>query len=114
MSKKGEEILRKRKEAKQKKLLFVLGPIFLLLMVWQGPGYLKMLTGGSAEPTAVTSTPTATGATPDPGSAAPPSTAVLDPSAVPAAPPAAGASHFLIPINHSPRTPDSSSPSDGS
>ena len=91
MSKKGEEILRKRKEAKQKKLLFVLGPIFLLLMVWQGPGYLKMLTGGSAEPTAVTSTPTATGATPDPGSAAPPSTAVLDPSAVPAAPPAAGA-----------------------
>jgi hypothetical protein len=91
MAKKGEEILRKRKEAKQKKLLFVLGPIFLLLMVWQGPGYVKMLTGGSAEPTAVTSTPTATGATPDPGTAAPPSTAVLDPSAVPAAPPAAGA-----------------------
>ena len=46
--KKSEDILRKRKEAKQKKLLFVLGPIFLLLMVWQGPGYVKMLTGGSS------------------------------------------------------------------
>jgi len=90
MAKKGEEILRQRKEAKQKKLLFVLGPIFLLLMVWQGPGYLKMLTGGGSEPTAATtSTPTTTGATPDPGSAAPPST--VDPSAAPAAPPAAGA-----------------------
>ena len=44
---KTEEILRRQKEAKQKKLLFVLAPIFLLLMVWQGPGYLKMLTGGS-------------------------------------------------------------------
>lgn len=86
MAKKGEEILRQRKEAKQKKILFVLGPIFLLLMIWQGPGYVKMLTGGgSAEPTAATtSTPTATGATPDPGSAPPPSTAAPDPSAVPA------------------------------
>jgi hypothetical protein len=90
MAKKGEEILRQRKEAKQKKILFVLGPIFLLLMVWQGPGYVKMLTGGGSEPTAATtSTPTTTGATPDPGSAAPPST--VDPSAIPAAPPAAGA-----------------------
>jgi hypothetical protein len=88
MAKKGEEILRQRKEAKQKKLLFVLGPIFLLLMVWQGPGYVKMLTGGGSEPAAAT-TSTPTGVTPDPGSAAPPST--VDPSAVPAAPPAAGA-----------------------
>jgi hypothetical protein len=88
MAKKGEEILRQRKEAKQKKLLFVLGPIFLLLMVWQGPGYVKMLTGGGSEPAAAT-TSTPTGATPDPGSAAPPST--VDPSAVPAASPAAGA-----------------------
>jgi hypothetical protein len=92
MAKKGEEILRQRKEAKQKKLLFVLGPIFLLLMIWQGPGYVKMLTGGGSEPTAATtSTPAETGATPDPGSAPPPSTAVPDPSAVPPAPPAAGA-----------------------
>jgi len=90
MAKKGEEILRQRKEAKQKKILFVLGPIFLLLMVWQGPGYVKMLTGGGSEPTAATSSTSATtGATPDPGLAAPPST--VDPSAVPAAPPAAGA-----------------------
>ncbi len=92
MAKKGEEILRQRKEAKQKKVLFVLAPIFLLLLVWQGPGYVKMLTGGgSTDPTAATtSTPTATGATPDPGSAPPPSTATPDPSAVPATPPVAG------------------------
>jgi hypothetical protein len=91
MSKKGEEILRQRKENKQKKLLLVLGPIFLLLMIWQGPGYVNMLTGGgSSEPTAATtSTPTPTGATPDPGSAPPPSTAAPDPSAVPPTQPAA-------------------------
>jgi hypothetical protein len=102
MAKKGEEILRRRKEAKQKKLLFVLGPIFLLLMVWQGPGYVKMLTGGGSEPTAATSTPTATGATPDPGSAAPPST--VDPSAVPVAPPAAGA--LALPDSDQPLSAD--------
>jgi len=91
MGKKGEEILRQRKEAKLKKILFVLGPIFLLLMIWQGPSYVKMLTGGgSTEPTAATpSTPTPTGATPDPGSAPPPSTVVPDPNAIPPAPPAA-------------------------
>ncbi len=88
--KKSEDLLRQRKEAKQKKLLFILGPIFLLLMVWQGPGYVKMLTGGGAEPTAATSS-TPTGTAPDPGTAPPPSTAVPDPSAVPAAPPGAGA-----------------------
>ncbi len=72
---KGEEILRRQKEAKQKKILMVLGPIFLLLMIWQGPGYLKMLTGGG-EPAAVP-TETTTGAvptTPDPSTAPPPST----------------------------------------
>jgi hypothetical protein len=74
---KGEEILRKQKEAKQKKLLMVLAPVFLILMVWQGPGYLKMLTGGD-DPVAVP-TDTSGGAvptTPDPSTAPPPTTVV--------------------------------------
>lgn len=85
---KSEEILKKQKEAKQKKLLFVLVPIFLLLMVWQGPGYVKMLTGGS-EPAAAPAeetppageTPPADGSTPDPSIAPPPST--TDPGGMP-------------------------------
>lgn len=76
---KTEEILRKQKEAKQKKILFVLGPILLLLVVWQGPGYLTMLTGGGSEPTPTVATPTTPAATdtagaPDPSSAPAPST----------------------------------------
>jgi hypothetical protein len=88
---KGEEILRKQKEAKQKKLLLVLVPIFLGLMVWQGPGYVKMLTGGE-EPAAAPPAETSTGAvpttptptTPDPSTAPPPTTAA--PGGAPAAP----------------------------
>jgi hypothetical protein len=91
---KSEQILRKQKEAKQKKLLFVLVPIFLLLMVWQGPGYVKMLTGGG-EPAAAPvedtppaeETPPADGSTPDPSIAPPPST--TDPSGMPAEAPGA-------------------------
>ena len=37
MAGKAQQILRARKEAKQKKMLFVLVPVFLLLLVWQGP-----------------------------------------------------------------------------
>jgi hypothetical protein len=77
---KAGEILRKQKEAKQKKLLFVLVPIFVLLLVWQGPGYVKMLTGGD-EPAAATETPGATaptGTAPDPSVAPAPSTATPD------------------------------------
>ena len=72
---KGEEILRKQKEAKQKKLLLILAPIFLILMVWQGPGYVKMLTGGDEPVATTTETPTTpVGTTPDPATAPPPST----------------------------------------
>jgi hypothetical protein len=74
---KGEELLRKQKEAKQKKLLMVLAPIFLILMVWQGPGYVKMLTGGdesAAVPTTSSTTDTVP-TTPDPSTAPPPTTA---------------------------------------
>jgi hypothetical protein len=77
---KSVEILRKQKEAKQKKLLLVLVPIFVLLLVWQGPGYVKMLTGGD-EPVAATEAPGATaptGTAPDPSVAPAPSTATPD------------------------------------
>jgi hypothetical protein len=43
-----EAALSKAKAAKQKKLLFLLVPIFLGLAVWQGPKTFKALTGGNA------------------------------------------------------------------
>jgi hypothetical protein len=43
-----EAALSQAKEAKQKKLLFLLVPIFLGLAVWQGPKTFKALTGGNA------------------------------------------------------------------
>jgi hypothetical protein len=43
-----EAALTQAKAAKQKKLLFVLVPVFLGLAVWQGPKTLKALTGGNA------------------------------------------------------------------
>jgi hypothetical protein len=90
---KSEEILRQQKDAKMKKVLLVLGPIFLALMVWQGPGYLKMLTGGD-EPVAAPTTETPTtpsGTTPGPTTAPPPSTAAPGgvPTPAPSATPAA-------------------------
>jgi hypothetical protein len=52
----------KAKEARQKKVLFALIPVFLLLVAWQGPKTFKRLKGPSAEPlpAAVQTTPTAT------------------------------------------------------
>jgi hypothetical protein len=100
---KGEEILRKQKEAKQKKLLMILGPVFLALMVWQGPGYIKMLTGGeeAAAPAPASETPVPT--TPDPGTAPPPSTS--DPGG--GAPvPAAGEGTVGLADSDQPTAPD--------
>ena len=45
-----EAALSQAKAAKQKKLLFVLVPVFLGLAVWQGPKTLKAFTGGNAAP----------------------------------------------------------------
>lgn len=56
-----EAALSQAKAAKQKKLLFLLVPIFLGLAVWQGPKTLKALTGGnaaSAPPAATLPAPT--------------------------------------------------------
>jgi hypothetical protein len=86
-----EEQARVAKERKQKKLLIGLAPLLLLLLVWQGPGILKTVTGGggtattAAGPTTLTST---VAATPDPTGAAPTTAgtpAVVEtPSGVPA------------------------------
>jgi len=82
---KAQEILRRRKEAKQKKMLFVLVPLFLLLLAWQGPKTYKALMGGSAPPAAPTAAPattdtTASGSAPEPSSAPAPSTATPEPT----------------------------------
>jgi hypothetical protein len=65
-----EAQLRQAKEAKQKKFLFLLVPLFLGLVVWQGPKSYKALTGGAAPPpppppttTTPSTTPTAPTAT---------------------------------------------------
>jgi hypothetical protein len=61
-----EAALSQAKAAKQKKLLFVLVPVFLGLAVWQGPKTLKALTGGdaaSAPPAATLPAPTTPAAT---------------------------------------------------
>ena len=93
MAQRQEEALRKQKEAKQKKLLFVLAPVLLLLLVWQGPATLKAFTGGDAAPapspasTSATSTaPASTGSTPAPSSAPAPSSGSAGASAGAAAP----------------------------
>src|SRR3954451_19055964 len=65
-SKKVQAALLKQKEAKQKKVLFLLVPLFLGLMAWQGPKTFKAFTGGTAPPPA-TAAPSTTA--PTPGSA---------------------------------------------
>ena len=73
-AKRRAEAMLRAKEAKQKKLLFVLVPIFLGLAVWQGPKMFGALFGGSTpEATPVTTTaPTAT--VPAPAGTAPAAT----------------------------------------
>jgi hypothetical protein len=68
-SKKVQAALLKQKEAKQKKVLFVLVPIFLGLAVWQGPKTFKAVTGGNAPPPPPAAASTTTTAAPTPGSA---------------------------------------------
>ena len=65
-SKKVQAALLRQKEAKQKKVLFLLVPVFIGLMAWQGPKTFKAVTGGDAPPP-TTAAPTTTA--PTPGSA---------------------------------------------
>jgi hypothetical protein len=88
MAPKGEDALRKRKDAQQKKILIVLAPLLLGLLVWQGPKTYGALMGGSAGPatspatTAATTTTTSsgplpTGTTPTPPTGSPTSATSL-------------------------------------
>jgi len=78
-SKKVQAALLKQKEAKQKKVLFILVPLFLGLMVWQGPKTYNSLMGGStpppttAAPTTTVPTPGSAPSTPGAGTIVPPS-----------------------------------------
>lgn len=72
--KSAQELLRRKKEAKQKVLLIALAPVFLGLLAWQGPKTFNAFTAGSAAPPAApapTATAPTTGTTPVPP--APPS-----------------------------------------
>jgi hypothetical protein len=72
------EQLRKQKDAKQKKLLIVLVPVFLALVVWQGPKMLKAFSGPEAAPPPA---PATTTAPTDPTAAPPPTGTTETPAA---------------------------------
>ena len=71
---KSAEAMLKAKEAKQKKLLYVLIPVFLGLAVWQGPKMVGTLFGGSKPPEATPAATTPTATTPAAPGAAPAAT----------------------------------------
>lgn len=92
---KAADAMKRQKEARQKKMLIALAPVLLGLLVWQGPGTLKAMTGGNAEPPPVVTaegaetTPTDAGTIdpstgPAPTTAAPGTSAATDPAATPA------------------------------
>jgi hypothetical protein len=98
----ANEAMRQQKEAKQKKLLFVLVPVFLALVAWQGPGILKALKGSpppdqSAQTQTLTSTAPTTA---DPTGAAPSTVTPADPGA-----PVAPANGTTLPNTDGPATP---------
>ena len=78
-SKKVQAALLKQKEAKQKKVLFLLVPVFLGLMAWQGPKTFKAITGGNAPPP-TTAAPSTTAPTPGSAPSTPGAGAVVPPS----------------------------------
>jgi hypothetical protein len=78
-SKKVQAALLKQKEAKQKKVLFLLVPVFLGLMAWQGPKTFKAITGGNAPPP-TTVAPSTTAPTPGSAPSTPGAGAVVPPS----------------------------------
>jgi hypothetical protein len=93
-ARKTAEAALRAKEAKQKKLLLVLAPVFLGLAVWQGPKMYGSLFGGAPAPEAVSAVTTAPAAT----TPAPPGTAPTTPSGVLAdtdVPPEAGPTKII-------------------
>jgi hypothetical protein len=81
MAKPSPAALQQAKEAKQKKLLLVLLPFFLILVAWQGPKMYKQLFAAPAPETApaTTTAPAITAAaTPAPGAAVAPASALTE------------------------------------
>jgi hypothetical protein len=93
MAKPSPAALQQAKEAKQKKLLLVLLPFFLILVAWQGPKMYKALFAPPPPPESVPETP-APATTPAPGTAAPGTTAApLAPGELPDSEPLPSAAH---------------------
>jgi hypothetical protein len=87
-AKRRAEAILRAKEAKQKKLLLVLVPIFLGLAVWQGPKMYDALFGGAPPPEAAPVTTTApTGTVPVPGTTPAPEGVLADTNVPPEANP---------------------------
>jgi hypothetical protein len=87
MARRNAADMQKAKEAKQKKLLLILLPFFLVLVVWQGPKMYKSLFAQPApEATPVATTPSSTvPGTPTTGPVAPPADGLADSEPVPTA-----------------------------
>jgi hypothetical protein len=87
MARRREADIQKAKEAKQKKLLLVLLPLFLGLVAWQGPKMYKVLfaqPAPEATPVATTATSTVPGA-PAPATGTAPAGALADSEPLPTA-----------------------------
>jgi hypothetical protein len=79
----GRKAMQKAKEAKQKKALFVLAPVLLALVAWQGPKTFNALTGSSsAAPPAPTATAPVPGVPLPPPGSAPVTTTPTPPAAL--------------------------------
>jgi hypothetical protein len=98
--------LARAKEAKQKKILLVLLPFFLVLAVWQGPKMYKSVFAQPPPQRSVPETPAAPAA-PVPGTAAPGETPALEPGVLPDSepPPTAAGDQLLSFSRFSPRNP---------
>lgn len=87
MARRNAADMQKAKEAKQKKLLLLLVPLFLVLVVWQGPKMYKSLFAQPApEATPVATTPSSTvPGTPTTDPVAPPAEGLADSEPLPTA-----------------------------
>lgn len=106
MAKRSAADIAKAKEAKQKKILLILLPFFLLLVAWQGPKMYKALFAPPAPPESVPETPAP--APPTPGTAVPGTTAApVAPGALPDSEPPPSAAHdqLLSLSRFAPRNP---------
>jgi len=93
---KQQAALKKAKAKKQKKILFALAPVLLLILVFMGPGLLKNFTGGGKKTAPPVVAPDLDGdGHPDPAGSTPPPTSGAAPTT---AAPAAGATGTTTPV----------------